>query len=71
MATGSVSFKELSDITECPICTEVYTDPRVGYCRVSIHSVSGVLKAGAKTSNQETKWLARCAGKNLKFQMEN
>jgi hypothetical protein len=37
------------------------------YCRVSIHSVSSVLKAGTKTSNLETKWLAHSAGRNLKF----
>jgi tripartite motif-containing protein 2/3 len=28
MAGVLVPAKELSDITECPICTEVYTDPR-------------------------------------------
>jgi hypothetical protein len=32
MASQSISFKELRDITECPICTEVYTDPRVLPC---------------------------------------
>jgi tripartite motif-containing protein 2/3 len=32
MAGVLVPAKELSDITECPICTEVYTDPRVLPC---------------------------------------
>jgi len=32
MTTASVPVKQLGDITECPICTKLYTDPRVLPC---------------------------------------
>jgi len=55
--------KQLDDITECPICTEVYTDPRV-YCRVYTRTVSSASRRGAKTNNPETNLLVHCVGKS-------
>jgi len=42
--------KQLDDIMECPICTEVYTDPRVLPC---IHVLSQVYR---DMEQRQTTW---------------
>jgi len=51
MATASIPVKRLEDITECPICSETYTDPRIlpcihTYCLRCIESLGRYKKPG-------------------------
>ena len=49
MARQWSADKELDDMTECSICTEMFTDPRVLPCIHTLSQVSAELRQGQTT----------------------